>query len=381
MTFFDEHGEKISGPEWVQKYKAYYFLGGPTWKGVNRRNQSSPFIEDLVCSLLDRPGPLLQSDLILLMAWKMGLIDHSSSDVLRKVTYKHNFDTTLISHGQFGALNFSKSIPYLAANMPAIVQSLNQRPEYLVDWVRGPHPELEGFGITYILTVQFFLTHGKGPIYDKFAHMAAVAIHQGLHPGSQIKWQQIQDWSGYQHYVNLLKPISAACSQAGSSSLMSVPRPVDRALWVYGHFFEGQKPMQNKQTLSNSVNRPASEGAVSCRTELVRCSVDSMSQKYADGRTRVVLSVRPESTNAAPTLRISDGRIPITLSTPVGDFEAGIRAWSSTSDRPYVCPDLRSRCTHQKEALARVLESCGISLGSIIDVAISGDTWRIIGGP
>lgn len=95
MTFFDEHGETISGTEWAQKYKAYYFLGSPTWKGVSRRNQSSPFVEDLVCSLLDQPGLLLQGDLILLMAWKMGLIDHSSSEVLRKITYKQNFHTTL----------------------------------------------------------------------------------------------------------------------------------------------------------------------------------------------------------------------------------------------------------------------------------------------
>jgi hypothetical protein len=56
----DEHGEGISGAECAQKYKAYYFLGSPTWKGVSRRNQSSPFVEDLVCSLLDQPVLLLQ---------------------------------------------------------------------------------------------------------------------------------------------------------------------------------------------------------------------------------------------------------------------------------------------------------------------------------
>jgi hypothetical protein len=233
--------------------------------------------------------------------------------------------------------------------------------------------------ITYILTVQFFMTHGKDPIYDKFAHMGAIAIHQGLKPGSQIKWKQIQDWSAYQGYVNLLTPISAACSQPCNSPFMSVPRPVDRALWVYGHFFEEPKPMQNRRLSNTSVDQLASEGEMSNRTRLIRCSVDSMSQKYADGRTRVVLAVRPESMNGAPKLGVGDGRIPIILSTPVGDFEAGIRAWSSTSDRPYVCPDLRSRRTQQKETLARVLDNCRIFTGSVVDIAISGNTWKVVG--
>jgi hypothetical protein len=161
---------------------------------------------------------------------------------------------------------------------------------------------------------------------------------------------------------------------------MSVVRPVDRTLWVYGHFFEELKSTQNRRTLSStSANQLASGGEMSNRTRLIRCSVDGMSQAYADGRTRVVLAVRPESTNGAPKLRIGDGRIPITLSTPVGDCEAGIRAWSSASDRPYIWPDLRSRRTQQMETLATVLENCRISTGSVVDIAISGDTWKIVG--
>jgi len=380
MTFFDEGGKLISATDWLKKYEDYYFLGAPISKRVNSRNQSSRFVEDLVCSLLDQPGLLSQDDLILLMAWKLGRIDHGSSEALRRVIYKQNFDTTLISKGQFGPLNFSKSIPYLAANMATLVQSLNRNPSYLVDWVRGPHPELEGFGITYILTMQFFITQGKDPIYDKFAHMGAIAIYQGLKPGSQIEWKPIQDWGEYQGYVDLLRPISAACSQPSiSPPNMSVPRPVDRALWVYGHFFDELKPVQNRRALSaTSANQLANGSEMSDRATLIRCSVDSMSQAYADGRMRVVLGVCPEFTNRAPKLRLGDGRIPITLSTPVGDFEAGIRAWSSTSDRPYICPDLRLRRTQQRETLARVLENCRISIGSVVDIAISGNTWKIV---
>jgi len=138
------------------------------------------------------------------------------------------------------------------------------------------------------------------------------------------------------------------------------------------------KAMQNQPATSGVLgSQPPSGTKMSGRASFIRCSVDSMRQTYADGRIRVVLAVRPESVHHAPKLRLSDGRIPITLRTPVGDFEAGIRAWSSGSDRPYVCPDLRSKTTGQKETLARVLEHCGIRTGSIINLEISGSTWRI----
>jgi hypothetical protein len=381
MTFFDERGGQISVAEWLKKYEQYYFLPGPTWRGVNRRNQSSRFVEDRVCCLLNQSALLSKDDLVLLMAWKMGLIDHGSSETHRKVIYTQSFDVNLISKGQYGARNFSKSIPYLAANMRQIVQSVAHRPQYLVDRVRAPHPELEGFGITYVLTVQFFVTHGRDPIYDKFAHLGAIAIHQGLKPGTPIKWAPVQDWSEYQGYVNLLKPISAACSQPGTSSSMTVPRPVDRSLWVYGHFFPEAKPMQNRRTFSTAPTVQHASISGSSNGTLIRCSIDSMSQLYANGRTRVVLAVRPECINDAPKLRLGDGRVPITLSTPVGDFEAGIRAWSNTSDRPYVCPDLRRTRTLEKTTLAIVLEDCRIPINAIVRVAVAGNTWKIFDAP
>ncbi len=252
MTFFDEAGKVIPAADWMRRYEPYYFLGDPSSKRVNRRNKTSPFIEDQVCALLNKSTFLSKDDLVLLMAWKLGLVDHGSSEEHKKIIFKQDFGAKLISTGQFRPLDFSKSIPYLATNMAEIVKNLTLNPQYLVNKVRGPHPELEGFGITYILTVQFFVTHGKYPIYDKFAHIGAIAICQDLKPGAPIEWASVQDWNDYLRYVELLNAISAACSQSGSSSPMTVPRPVDRALWVYGHFFQQAKTAKSLPTMTGT---------------------------------------------------------------------------------------------------------------------------------
>jgi|SRR5579885_621241 hypothetical protein len=247
MNFFDETGQMIPPLDWLKKYESYYFLDGPVSPRINRRNQTSRFVEDRVCALLEQSTVLSKQDLILLMAWKIGLIDHGSSEKQRKIIYKQNFDVTLISRGRFGTLDFSDSVPYLADKMPEIMQGLAEDPKYLLDRVRSPHPELHSFGITYILTVQFFITHGRDPIYDKFAHMGAMAINQDIKPGDSIRWVPVQNWSTYQQYVTLLKSITACCAQSSVGLPMAVPRPVDRALWAFGHFFQEAKAARNVQ--------------------------------------------------------------------------------------------------------------------------------------
>jgi hypothetical protein len=178
----------------------------------------------------------LRQDLILAMAWKIGLIDHIHSEVTQQIVYQQNWPTAL--RDRYGH-QFSASISYLAAQMPTILTHIAQgNPQYLFNL----SPRLQGFGRVYILAVLFFATHGSEPIYDRFAHIAALAIHQGLAPGSPVKCKAVEEWNDYQQYKNLLLPISKAFPQRPGTPSMFVSRPVDRALWVYGHFFEmGEK--------------------------------------------------------------------------------------------------------------------------------------------
>jgi hypothetical protein len=232
MPFFDEQGNQIQCLQWLKLYEPYYFLNGPRWgQHINGRNQTSPFVEDQVCALLEQTNQLSRHDLILAMAWKIGLIDHRGSEVAKDIQYMQNWSTAL--RDRYGR-DFSGGISSLATRMPAILQQIAQgKPQYLFDL----HPMLGGFGPVYVLTVLFFATHGKYPIYDQYAHVAAQAVHHGLRPESYVNYKGVQLWSDYKDYMNLLSPIGKACPPQSGPSSMFISRPLDRALWVYGHLF------------------------------------------------------------------------------------------------------------------------------------------------
>jgi len=267
MIFFDEHENAIPCEQWLNTYLPYYFLDYPKWGG-RPRNQTSHYVEDEVCTLLTKTTPLSRKNLEDVMAWKIGLINHRKSEDTRQMAYLQNWPTTLSVNVQYGTRDFSTSIPYLAANMATIAAQLSHDPQYLFNSVRKQDPHLKGFGYVYILTVQFFISHGRFPIYDKFAHVAALAIDQGLPPASPPKSYvkyQLTKWSDYQAYMSLLALIRNACPQQPANSPMFISRDLDRALWVYGHFFETEPNAFPKTTLHRSctrIPRTAGSGAV-----------------------------------------------------------------------------------------------------------------------
>jgi hypothetical protein len=227
VGFFDQTGNAISYGQWLGTYGPPYFLGGPPLgRKVGRRNQSSHWIENQIDGLLAQPMPPSQADLTLALAWKIGAINHVAS--ISSVHFKPaNFQTALVG-GRY-KWNFSQSIPYLAANMAAIAHQLATNPAYLLN-LKLPGT---GFGPTNKLAMQFFITHGSEPIYDQYAHKAALAIDQNLRPGLILGgYKPVMTWSDYQNFKLLLRRIGL---QAHGGMFTS--RDDDRALWAYGHLF------------------------------------------------------------------------------------------------------------------------------------------------
>src|SRR5260221_8087792 len=158
MTFFDERGNQIRYQQWLKIYEPYYFLDGPTsGNPIKRRNRTSHFVENQVVALIKQATRPSKDDLILAMAWKIGEIDHPGSEAAKRIKYLHNWPTELNDRYRH---DFSVSIPSLAANMPAILEQIAQgNPQYLFNL----DPKPQGFGYVYILTVLFFVTHGRFP--------------------------------------------------------------------------------------------------------------------------------------------------------------------------------------------------------------------------
>lgn len=250
MAFFDPQGNQLSYQQWLTVWEPAYFLGGPTYGSFSSGYQSSRVVENQVDALLTQKFPLSLDDLVLAMAWKIGdPIDRQGSQVAGSIRYKGNWPATLITRGYYGTWDFSQSIPWLAANMAVIRQQLlGANPQYLFNLrLQG-----RGFGKVHKLAVQFFVTNGADPIYDKYAHLGALAIDQNLPPGSTVRnYRPVQTWQHYQAFRQLLKSIGLQPQET-----MFISRADDRALWVYGHFFSRCDTAKMRKAARSAVQRP-----------------------------------------------------------------------------------------------------------------------------
>jgi hypothetical protein len=231
MIFFNREGQKITIEEWVDIYESYYFLGGEIFgRRITRNNQGSEYVEGKIEEILER-GLVkegLREDLTLIVAWKIGAIDHNSSVLLGGVIYKNEFNLKLKFSGQYGVIYANDIINYCLDNFDKLIELCND-PQQLYDDLYKNRGQGNGIGATYCISLLYFFTQGKWPIYDKFAHTAINAIINDVHPSEVVNYRAINDFPDYcNNYVEKIKDIFGE---------QKIPRKIDRALWVYGHFF------------------------------------------------------------------------------------------------------------------------------------------------
>ena len=88
------------------------------------------------------------------------------------------------------------------------------------------------FGSVYVINLLFFLTQGAIPIYDRFAHKAALALIRDTTPANCFidnapeKSASYDVACKYVNYLYLLMRLFGRCD---------ITRNIDRALWVFGH--------------------------------------------------------------------------------------------------------------------------------------------------
>ena len=107
--------------------------------------------------------------------------------------------------------------------------------------------EVDGIGSVYAITLLHFASCGEWPIYDRFAHLALLAIDQERDFLSIITDSELgkafhanakRTFDDYRQYVNLLG------TYFGGTYKMD--RNIDRALWAYGHLFNESKENKNR---------------------------------------------------------------------------------------------------------------------------------------
>jgi len=227
MIFYDRSDQEIDKKEWIKEFECYYFLGGLTYgHRVNIGNQGSKFIEEKIEQILHRG--LQINDLPLVIAWKIGAINHPASEYQQNIIYKNQFDQNFQLKTHFGLMNAGNIINYCQNNFEELLA--NDNAENVFNELYNNRGKGNRFGIVYCLALLYFFTQGKWPIYDKYAHIALDAILSNRQPGELIRYNQINDWQDYyEKYVKKIKNIFGA---------QNIPRNLDRSLWVYGHFFK-----------------------------------------------------------------------------------------------------------------------------------------------
>lgn len=108
-----------------------------------------------------------------------------------------------------------------------------------------------GIGPVYAITIIYFMSKGKYPIYDKFAHIALLKLaartdykalisdrdrHKVFHDDSTNIGRIIDD---YLRYIGLLRECF--------SDEWEKTRDIDRALWTYGHLFNENEKNRKRE--------------------------------------------------------------------------------------------------------------------------------------
>lgn len=171
------------------------------------------------------------------MAWKVGKIKHFESkdgfvyakdwknaEQFEVYRYNQPFDIKAISE-------------YIVKNIAQLEKEANEDPQHTLCKLRDQ--KTKGIGTVYLITLLYFISRGKYPIYDRFALMAIQAICEDKKPGESVTITDLPEKNSRAfervfevRMVPFIEKLETVFGTAYQES-----RNVDRALWVYGHAF------------------------------------------------------------------------------------------------------------------------------------------------
>lgn len=254
--FFCPCGKKtFSKEEFIDFYSEKYYLtdssGKPnepvtykTAKGCGKVGQSSRYVENEIDRLLEK-GIKEKIDVVRIMAWKIGKIDHrKSNDEFAYVSgwegakdWDGNPDFTVTRYGK--EIKIGKLATYIADNINELENLAKENPQEVLNKLKKLN--ISGLGPVYLITLLYFISHGKYPIYDRFAMAALEAINDSSkRPEDEVAFHALPDKSSKKFetiigdemdpYINRIENIFGKAYWKN--------RDIDRALWVYGHLFK-----------------------------------------------------------------------------------------------------------------------------------------------
>lgn len=223
-----------------------------------------------------------REEVFFILAWKMGGInysetnksaDHQKENDLENIRYKSKW---IWNNENPQANNNGNAITPLNILLDTIVRLGKKKAEWknrIFTENREEATEIleslaklkaNQIGAVYLITLLYFLTNGRWPIYDKFAYIALRGIKEGMNPfgKKEIEFRDRmpskdknfpdrfidnmknllniteEKRNQYTEYVDWIKAFELAYQNEDGFCSYIQSRDIDRALWAYGHYYK-----------------------------------------------------------------------------------------------------------------------------------------------
>ena len=245
MNHFFVFKEVNKKNEFIKLYEDSYYLDkGTVGQIAPNASGSRKFIENTIDGILVN-GVKRKLDIVHILAWKMSKFVQSNE----RQTLVYAKDWEELQNLEENEINDSLCVQRYGNSFEIGKNAAKRNWQTLLEKIYDLVGGIYGLGPVYLITLMYFVSRGVYPIYDQFAMMALCAIEEGKKPGEKITYKGLSSVKdllenddpifGYQRYIDLLYSIF----DKEDLFVDGVPcRSVDRALWVYGHYFKPQTP-------------------------------------------------------------------------------------------------------------------------------------------
>ncbi|MCH5315785.1 MAG: hypothetical protein J1E81_07715 [Eubacterium sp.] len=229
--YFMPNGEEILREEFIKFYNNCYYV------------TNSKCVEDEIDSLLKKEIKT-REDFKMILAWKIGRINHKKSrfkgETIFSESWKEKDETKIAKLRNGNELDIYELLNLISDNDDLVEES--KKDDQKAQEVLCKINQTEGIGTVYLITLLYFISNGKYPIFDQFASAAVNAITKGKKPGEKVSINNLPDrknidnlligdkTKGYLKFKRDIEKIFKYYDYQNN-------RDVDRALWVYGHLF------------------------------------------------------------------------------------------------------------------------------------------------
>ena len=264
--------KELNQNEFVKMYSELYF------ENTGFSNKNSHIAEDRIKDILEKckeKKDISAKDVYDILAWKIGKIRHGASDTNNKIEYYSDWKDGILEGKINGDTINQEQFEEIAKKLNELSEGEDSFEKYI-----GELTKFTGIGNVYAITLRYFITGGKHPIYDQYAYRAIKAIMRDFSNGVGI-WVDKTDVKQYKEESNIYSFIEGMCNPQNARIILKAPdvssysvsemknvyeeyecwfnqifgeylcvenkpvediidnyRKVDQALWVYGHLFK-----------------------------------------------------------------------------------------------------------------------------------------------